>query len=989
MRETEGELLHITREKQTILHTMLTTTSITIRLASIVTMFVLVFAAPAPAFVAWADEAPPAESSAPSESAPSSDSSSDSGSSTESSGSTSDTGGDASATGGDAGAGGNGGTGANGGDAGTGGDGGTGTATGDEGSADATGGDGGAGGTGGDATTGDAGSGGTGGDGGGAGADSENDASDATAGGGDGGSGGAGGDGLGGGADAGEGGNGGNGGVAETGSTGEESAGSDATGGDGGSGGAGGDGGSADTGGAGSSGGASGDGSGGGSGSGTGDVAGASTTAQQIEDELGDTATSSEAQTDLTGETEVTEVGDALIMTGRSSAFGYLISLFNIAITNSTGNILFLRNPLGDALDFTQRIIDLFSGLVSTACNLVSCESNDDAKFKIYTENEVEIKNELVVSSLSGDNRAHSTEGDASIDTGDALAYGGIVNFGNLQLVDSRYLILLMQNEGDLSGDILLPDGAFFKTLSTGATLGRDSVLNVNNDAGILNNGTTTALTGDNTALSTEGSDITTGDGRAKTTVANFVNQIGAPICFVVSVGGTWNGNVVQMPEGFQHVGTEFGHLICGAGGAQDRGGHDGLVASTTNYARILNDAIVEAKTGANIAEGQSATIDTGNADAFLTILNVVNQTIIGQDWIFAMFNIAGDWDGDLQFGPKPGEPDILGEITEQVIGGGGGGGGGGSGGSTSRGNYYTPNVVFTKEANVVQVSSPAQVEYVITVDNKGQGLRKVVVNDTLVAPDGREIGTQKWDLGVLRANEVVTIKYTVDFGAQIKPGYYKNTAKMSGLRENGVPLSTLTAQDVVEILPTGEVLAEETCAPLLTEYIRPAKRNTPAQVIALQTFLNSYEGETLETTGIYDSRTVAAVMRFQTKYATDILAPWGISRPTGNVYYTTQKKVNEIACQNQMTFELSEEQVTEISRFRTSVKAPGTGLDELLKKNETGQVKPKQNASTPKPIQSVSLLAPKPSETQFGLPMKLFSGLFLNLVPFVEAFEL
>ncbi len=956
-------------------------------------MFVLVFAAPLPAFVAFAQEADPAPTAeAVSEPTPeptpepvveeTTETTSDPAPEATSESTDGGTDGGADATGGDAGTGGDGGSGASGGDAGTGGDGGTADATGDGTDAGATGGAGGDGGTGGDASTGDAGDGGAGGDGGTGTADSESTDAGADATGGSGGAGGDGGDGTGGGADAGTGGTGGDGAGADATADGETGADSGATGGDGGSGGSGGDGGSAN-------------GSGGGSGGGSsdeanlGDVAGASTTAESITDELADTATSTEGQTDLTGATEVTEPGDALIVTGRSKAFGYLISLFNIAITNSTGNILFLRNPLGDALDFTQRIIDLFSGLVTTACNLTGCDDTDDAKFRLYTENEVEIKNELVVSSLSGENRAHSEEGDATIDTGDALAYGGIVNFGNLQLVDSRYLILLMHNEGDLSGDILLPDGAFFKTLSTGATLGRDSVLKVDNDAGVLNNGTTTALTGDNTALSTEGSDITTGDARAKTTVANFVNQIGAPICFVVSVGGDWNGEVVQMPEGFQHVGTEFGHLICGAGGASDRAGHDGLIASTTNYARILNGAIVEARTGANTAEGQSATINTGDADAFLSILNVVNQTIIGQDWIFAMFNIAGDWDGDLQFGVKPGEPDILGDITEQVIGGGGGGGGGSGGGSGGK-SYYKPNVILTKEASASTISGPTQVEYVITVDNQGGKLKKVVVTDVLVSPDGKEIGTQRWDLGTLKEKEVVTIKYTVDFGATVKPGYYTNTAKMTGMYDTGIPLATIVAKKVIEILPGGEVLGEETCAPLLTEYIRPMKQNAPGQVVALQTFLNSYEGETLDTTGTYDSKTLAAVMRFQSKYATDILTPWGISRPTGNVYYTTQKKVNEIACQNAMTFDLSEAQLSEISRFRGSVKAPGVGLDVLLKKNETGQVAPKQNAFAPKPIQSVNLLAPKPStEVQMGLPLRLFSGLFFSLVPFVEAFEL
>ena len=916
------------------------------QLASFVTMLVLVAGTPLPAFVAYAEEAAetttpdpaPVVADTPSSDAPTETNTADT-TSTETTGT-----GEAEATGGEGGAGGDGGSGVNGGGGGEGAVGGEADATGTD--TEAAGGDGGDGGTGGDATAGGtAGDGGEGAGGGGADADSNapsGEVAGAEAIGGDGGNGGGGGSGTGGSTDAGAGADGGAGGDADADANGDEAA-ADATAGDGGPGGNGGDGGSVPT--------------------------------------------QSETAATSTGAVDTNEDKGAVIETGRASSFAYLFSLFNIAITNSTGNILFLRNPLNTALDFTQRIMDLFSGLASSACDFLGC-SNDDADFRLYTENEVEISNELVVSSLSGENRAYSTEGEATIATGNAGAYGGIVNFGNLQLIDSRYLILLMTNEGDLSGDILLPDGDFFKTLSAGAKIGGDSVLNVNNDAGILNNGTTTALTGDNTALSTEGSVIDTGNARAKTSVMNFANQIGAPICFVVNVAGTWNGDVVQMPEGFTHEQASFGHLICGAGGGESHGGTAGFHASTTNYARVLNNAIVEAKTGGNTAEGANASITTGDADAFLSILNVVNQTIIGQDWIFAVFNVAGDWDGNLQFGPKPGQPDILGEITERLSGGGSGKK------RTSNIGFYSSDIILTKESAVTQVASPAQVEYTITVDNRGAKLRKVVIQDTMHGPDGKEIGSQMWNLGKMEANEIVTIKYTIDFKHDAAPGYYTNVASLSGTFEQNIPIQVLRAEDVIEILPGGEVLGVgPQCEPLITEYIRPGKKNTPAQVSLLQTFLNDSEGENLKVTGIYDAPTIAALNRFQKKYATDILSPWGISHATGNVYYTTQKKINSVYCKNETGFELTTEQLLEISKFKAQLSKPNA---DLLNGGDVGLKKQRPTAKGPflMPPPAIPMMFAPVSNTDakpvsmINLPVSLFKNWLLSAVPHVEALE-
>ncbi len=98
---------------------------------------------------------------------------------------------------------------------------------------------------------------------------------------------------------------------------------------------------------------------------------------------------------------------------------------------------------------------------------------------------------------------------------------------------------------------------------------------------------------------------------------------------------------------------------------------------------------------------------------------------------------------------------------------------------------------------------------------------------------------------------------------------------------------------------PEGEVLGEmdQRCDPYLTQFIRPGRYNDPGQVRKLQRFLNDYNDENLEVTGAYGMSTIEAVERLQSRYADEILTPWGINQPTGFVYMTTLRFVNKSTC--------------------------------------------------------------------------------------------
>ena len=50
-------------------------------------------------------------------------------------------------------------------------------------------------------------------------------------------------------------------------------------------------------------------------------------------------------------------------------------------------------------------------------------------------------------------------------------------------------------------------------------------------------------------------------------------------------------------------------------------------------------------------------------------------------------------------------------------------------------------------------------------------------------------------------------------------------------------------------------------------------------------------------------------------RYSKDVLEPWGLLEPTGYVYITTKKKINEIYCSKQ--FPLTDAQVNEVENSR------------------------------------------------------------------------
>lgn len=183
----------------------------------------------------------------------------------------------------------------------------------------------------------------------------------------------------------------------------------------------------------------------------------------------------------------------------------------------------------------------------------------------------------------------------------------------------------------------------------------------------------------------------------------------------------------------------------------------------------------------------------------------------------------------------------------------------------------------------------------------------------------------------------------------------------------------------------TGEVLGATSCY-YLRDWLKIDWKNDPIEVLKLKSFLNVFEGESLSLTTVFDKPTFEAVERFQVKYRSDVLTPWGDKVTTGFVYILTKKKVNEIYCNS--IFPVTSLEQNEIDNFRNSPSYYGSGIMggnsgsnvkkiDFLKDalNESNLViELKDSSSSTSVVRNVAV-------SLFGLPQRIFKDIGCDLL--------
>ena len=786
-----------------------------------------------------------------------------------------------------------------------------------------------------------------------------------------------------------------------------------------------------------------------------------------------------------TGENEAAGE-EAVVVTGDAFAYANVVNIVNTNIVNSDGFLLFFNQFFGvDSFDLRD-VFTVFEDtpIFPTPCSLSSCEDGD-VELTVENDNTATITNDVVVRSSTGGNGVEG--GSTSISTGDAYAAANVVNVANTNIVDTNYLMLAFNNFGDFGGDLVLPGRNFFEDLfTTGEGTGLNQTFINDNTATVTNSVGVKADTGGNTATSSEdGAYIGTGDSTAQ---ANVIDQIntnvfgGDSFMLLFKIHGDWSGDVLGLPQGVSWAETPDGIKLYSDDGYSASQSTPSAAASVsnTNNALIKNNVQAFALTGENKADGDNAAIETGNAYAGANVLNVANTNVMGRNWALLVFNIFGDWDGDIAFGrpdlwlgssamtsdPSVGpgarmvytftvanngdtdatdvvlendfaesllaysippswhigtirageavevsyeahvsqkipsgqtpitttakvksretddnmedNTDVLTVMAERFYNIRS------DGSSSFRSGAKTPksDLQIEKIANVATSTASSSVDYTITIKNTNNGSAyHAELIDELVSEDGTLINQQYWDLGEIFPEEEITVTYTTLFSSTTVPGTYTNYAKVyafdtyQSLDLGRIADSNMASSHITIIgEESGEVLGVLTedvaqqCTQYLTEFMRYQATNNPAEVTKLQEFLKNYEAADVGITGTFDIPTADAVKAFQRKYHADILDPWGIQNETGYVYYTTQKKINELHCNNAQNFPLTFAQIAEIDAYKSTLFAkrnndkssppPGTPDDATLPVaqisqsniSESQKQKEEDNPPQPKP---------------------------------------
>jgi len=132
-----------------------------------------------------------------------------------------------------------------------------------------------------------------------------------------------------------------------------------------------------------------------------------------------------------------------------------------------------------------------------------------------------------------------------------------------------------------------------------------------------------------------------------------------------------------------------------------------------------------------------------------------------------------------------------------------------------------------------------------------------------------------------------------------------------------------------IPAVASAQTAASSSC-PIDLGFMKLGADNNSDQVLRLQSYLKDSENLDVDVTGTFDQKTEQAVEAFQKKYLSDVMGPWSATIPSGMVYITTVKKINQLACGIPLSLDPKELGVinTFIATRDSSGTSPATALN-------------------------------------------------------------
>jgi filamentous hemagglutinin len=342
-------------------------------------------------------------------------------------------------------------------------------------------------------------------------------------------------------------------------------------------------------------------------------------------------------------------------------------------IANVINMLQSTSNVLGDPnlLTFTANINGNINGdllLDPAKLGTIQPASNSTTLNNNVTVNntaDASMNNNVALASTSGNADVSSNTSGGNATSGNANAVANIVNTLNSAINAGQSFLGVININGNLNGDILLPPNFVDQLLASNVPHATIDTTQINNNINVANNVnqsinnslTTSATSGSATvAGNTAGGNATTGTAGTNVTVFNLTgsNIIGSNDLLVfVNVQGKWVGMILNAPAGST---------------AAELGGGISNNTTITNNADITNKANQSINNNINVASksgdasvtnntsGGNAT--SGNAFSSVNLMNMINDNLSLNNWFGLLFiNVFGTWNGSFGVNTAAGDP--------------------------------------------------------------------------------------------------------------------------------------------------------------------------------------------------------------------------------------------------------------------------------------------------------------------------------------------
>jgi hypothetical protein len=287
----------------------------------------------------------------------------------------------------------------------------------------------------------------------------------------------------------------------------------------------------------------------------------------------------------------------------------------------------------------------------------------------INVEHDASIHNDIDVAAVSGDASVsgNTKVGDAT--TGNARAVVNLLNLINSAINADKSFIGVLNINGNLEGDILLPPGMLEAIIARTGPTSNNQIsdqnstslsLSVDDNKTINNTVTTDSVSGDASASgNTLAGTVSTGRADSNITLLNLTGKrvvAKNAILVFVNVFGKWVGLIMNAPAGSYAVAATG----AGSNNTINADSDTNVDIDVAKDSEITNTVRATARSGdANASDNtQVGDVRSGDTDASVNIVNMIDSEFELDDWFGVLFiNVYGSWHGsfgvDTPYGNK------------------------------------------------------------------------------------------------------------------------------------------------------------------------------------------------------------------------------------------------------------------------------------------------------------------------------------------------